>query len=597
MISSWRQRSKNYNLVKKILLLFTTFLFFFIFLNPVFAAEDWVIEKFNSKISILNNGKVYVTETIDVDFGQLEKHGIYRDIPIVYYTDGAPVYTELSISSVSSSGSTITYQTRRKGDFMEIKIGDPNRLISGRVQYQISYLVEGALKSFPDHDELYWDITGNNWPVTIHKASAEVTLTNGNILKITCFEGVFGSKENCSSLIKDPANAYFETTKPLQPGEDFTIVAGFPKDTFPILTVDPPKSAINYSYSSSKELNKKFNLWIFIPLISIGLFFILKLWQGSRNENLPNETIMVEYYPPVKLKPAEMGTLIDERADTLDVTATIIHLASRGFLTIEEKEKKWIFGSTDYIFKKIELGENGLQEYEKLLFDKLFDNRNSVNLSELKLNFYKDLVLVKKEIYKDILKKKFFLSNPEQTRNIYLGFGLSLLVCGIILFLIGIFDPSGSFVAIGASLFLLGFVLIIISSSMPKRTFLGRSTYIKCLGYKLFLEKVETYKQRFMENENLFNEVLPYTIIFGITEKFAQAFKDLGIKASEPAWYISSKPFSLYHFGASMHSFSNSVNSAIAQAPSRGNFASGGSGFGGGGFSGGGGGGGGGGGW
>lgn len=584
--------------MKKLLFLAIAFFFFFIFPPVIKADEDWVINNFNSQISVLANGKVYVTETIDADFGTLQKHGILRDIPIVYYTSGEPIYSEVSISSVNSSAASTKYQVYKNGDFIEIKIGDPNRLISGRVQYQITYQVTGALKAFSDHDELYWDVTGTNWPVRIKKASATVTLTQGSIWDLTCYEGVFGSKESCIKNKTNSTSAYFKTARQLAPKEDFTVVVGFPKNTFPILTVNAPRKSSTYSYNYSSSSIPELNLWVFIPLISIGLFIILKLWKGGQDERLVNETIMVEYRAPNGLKPAEMGTLMDERADTLDVTATIIHLASRGFLTIEEKEKKWIFGSTDYIFKKITRDEIDLLEYEKLLLSKIFDKENIIKLSELKLSFYKDLALVKKEIYKDVLDKKFFFSDPEKIRGFYIGFGILLTVAGGLLgSFIGFSDNTGIFLAIGLSSLLLGIVLIVISFSMPKRTFVGRSLYLKCLGYKLFLDKVETYKQRFMEDKNLFNEVLPYTTIFGITEKFAKAFKDLGITQPEPEWYISSRPFNLYYFGASMNSLSSSLNSAIAQAPSRGNFSSGGSGFGGGGFSGGGFGGGGGGSW
>ena len=43
-----------------------------------------------------------------------------------------------------------------------------------------------------------------------------------------------------------------------------------------------------------------------------------------------------------------MGLLVDERADTLDVTATIIDLAVRGYLSIEEVPKTGWFGRRDW---------------------------------------------------------------------------------------------------------------------------------------------------------------------------------------------------------------------------------------------------------
>jgi uncharacterized membrane protein len=121
-----------------------------------------------------------------------------------------------------------------------------------------------------------------------------------------------------------------------------------------------------------------------------------------------HETIVVEYEPPEKLRPAEVGVLMDERADTLDVTATIIDLATRGYLTITEVPKKWVFGSTDYTLARVKKDTASLLDYEKELFSKLFDEKDKVDMSSLKTKFYKDLKVVKDKLYEEIIKKGFF---------------------------------------------------------------------------------------------------------------------------------------------------------------------------------------------
>ncbi|MBI2074698.1 MAG: DUF2207 domain-containing protein [Candidatus Levybacteria bacterium] len=165
-------------------------LFFLLFAPPVLAAENWTIDNFQSQIDVGSDGKVQVTETIDTDFGFVAKHGIFRDIPYIYYTNnGSNIYTDIQILNVSQDGSAAIYRFSKEGNFLRLKIGDPNRTISGKREYEIKYLVSGVLRGFDDHDELYWDVTGNGWPVLITKASALVTLPQDSITKIACYEG------------------------------------------------------------------------------------------------------------------------------------------------------------------------------------------------------------------------------------------------------------------------------------------------------------------------------------------------------------------------------------------------------------------------
>ncbi len=558
-----------------IILSFT--LFFIIFASPVSAAENWVIDNFKSQINIQSDGKVEVTETIDVNFGSLQKHGIFRDIPYIYYSDsGSNIYTEIEIKTVTQNGVTTPVKESKTGNYIRLQIGDANKTISGKLQYQIKYLATGVLRSFEEHDELYWDVTGNGWPVPITKTEALVTLPQTGLIKATCFQGVSGSKTPCNLNLSPPTRVTFITSRPLNVSEGLTIVLGYKKGLVRIIQVTPPPTV---SYSSSEPSVYPPNGWAFLISLIVGVGSIFWWWKKKGQEQSLG-AIMVEYFSPDNLRPAEVGTLLDERADTLDVSATIIDLAARGFLTIEEKEKKWLFGSTDYTLTRKSKDDSNLLNYERQLLDKIFAEGDIVKLSELKNEFYDDLVEVKQELYKDIVNKRYFPTNPEKVKGRYMTLGIGVAILSIIIFFIGLFEPAGILSGLGLALIIVGFILLILSRSFAKRTSLGNQAFKKILGFKLFMEKVETYKQRFMEKENFFNELLPYAIVFGITEKFAQAFKDLGLNPSQPSWYISNRPFNLILFSSSINNFSSSLTSAIASQPSsKHSFVSSGSGF------------------
>src|SRR3990167_5262888 len=576
----------------------------FLLLIPtqVFAQENWLINNFASDIHIQEDGWVSVVEKIDVDFGSEKKHGIFRDIPYVYtYQNGAKLYTEIKVLSVrdSTSSSPIPYETFTSGDYTRIKIGDPGKTISGPLSYRIEYTIAGVLASFADHDELYWNVTGNAWPVPISKASATVTVPKEGITKITCFEGPARSSEVCNSNQVSKSKSNFEATKDLNPGEGLTLVVGFEKGLVPIITVPPPKNIFN-------ELFSRANILVFAlaSIFGIGSVFLLWYQRGrdywerkrfiddpeAKHEVRPigaHETVVVEYSPPEKLRPAEIGLLMDERADTLDVTATIVDLAERGFLKIEENPRKWVFGNTDYVFTKRNKDQKELFSYEKELLTRIFDGGGTIKMSDLKQKFYEDLKKVKEKLYEEVVNKKFFYENPETVRRKYLFISVGVLAFAGALFWLGFALRLPTLIAFCAGMLLTGVLLLAVSQFMAKKTAFGREMFSRVQGYELFVSTAEKYRQKFFENKNMFNEILPYAIVFGLTEKFAKAFKDMELEPAQPSWYSSTRTFNAVVFGSTMSSFSDSLSSAMVSSPGGSGFSGGG---GGGGFGGGGGG-------
>ncbi len=565
------------------------------------AEENWSITDFSSAITITDTGAIDVEETIAVDFGHEVKHGIYRYIPYVYTSaDKTKTYTRLDLNSVTMDHEAIRYDSSTDHDRLFIKIGDPKKTLSGQHSYQIHYSATGILRGFASYDELYWNVTGNDWPVTIAKASAMVTLPRAGIVQSSCYMGLVGATNTCSHGASDEQHAQFATTSPLPPYEGLTIALGYTKGMVPLTVVTPPPSPFSLA-TSSRSLSAA-------GIISLmGLALVISLWwrlgrdqrwqrpsanpSGSETAIMPlatHETIAPEFESPEKLRPAEIGVLMDERADTLDVSATIVDLAVRGYLTIREESKKWLLGATDYTFAKTAKNPNNLLDYEKKLLEALFASGDTILLSSLKNHFYDDLAQVKDSLYKDVTEKKLFAANPASVRIKYLAIGIVVVVVGGGLGVLGFRIGMPEFIGAGGGLIISGLVLLAVSFAMPRRTAYGRETWRRAQGYKLFVSGTEKYRQPFFEKENIFMEVLPYAIVFGVTKKLAQAMKDLGLKPPQPTWYYGPHPFNAYAFSNNLDSFSHAIGTAMASSPS-GSGSSGG-GFSGGGFGGGGGG-------
>lgn len=595
-------------------------------LSGASAQEGWVIRSFDARYQVNADGSIDVLEDIQVGFGTLQRHGIFRDIIVEQRYEGPEVPDEtrdynrrytLSNISVDDGQRSIQFERSRIGAALQLKIGDPDREISGEQRYRIQYKLSGALNAQTNEAELYWNVTGDQWEVAIERAT--VVVTAPSITRVTCFEGSAGSDAPCQSQLSGN-RAQFAASRRLSTGSGLTIVVGMPAGAVEA----PPPDLVLIKTAEEKVRDfmglKPLTLALAGFLGVGGLALVGRYWwlegrdrwfgdvhylTGSTKERrrpfFAKDTVVVEYQPPEtghesrRLRPAEIGTLLDEQADTLDVSATIVDLAVRGYLKITEIEKQGVlgfFGDEDYRLEKLKPADAELLEYERLLLEGLFEDGGDVLMSSLKNKFYSDLAKVKEALYKQVVgADKFFAGNPEKARTIHLVAGCVVTAIGwFATFLLG--AELGAAI-VGVPIILAGLALIVLSRSMPRRTVKGRETFRRALGFREYMVVAETDRQRFYEEENIFEKYLPYAIVYDTVEKWAKAFEGLdGQPAQTSGWYVSSHAFAPLAFSNSISSFSSSLSSAISSTPG----GSGGSGFSGG-SSGGGGGGGGGGSW
>jgi uncharacterized membrane protein YgcG len=545
------------------------------------AQAEWSITQFDSRLEIQTDGRVAVTETITVNFS-IPKHGIFRDLPYGYQDPaGQQTYTEIDLQGITLDGRAEPVEQIRGDANLRFKIGRPNRTITGRHVYVIAYFATGVLRAFPSHDELYWNSTGNGWEVPIEAATATVRLPRAGLVQAACYEGGLGSTRACGSVQKTDNQATFAAKNSLHSGGGLTVAVGYTSGLVPILRPARPLSL-------GQRMLQTHNLAVGLAVLMLGELSLGLLWRAKGRDPKINRTIVAEYEPPAGLRPAEVGVLMDDRADTKDVTATIVDLAARGFLTISEVPKKWLFGSIDYILKQ-QPGTGELLPFERKLYDQLFESGNEVKVSALKNKFYQELSAVKKLLYEQVAARGLYAGNPETARHRFAGGAILVLLVSGFFFYFSLKSASPVAVDLTIAVGLLGLSLLGYSQSMSRRTALGREQLIKARGYELFINTAEKYREQFKEKEGLFNQLIPYAIIFGATKRLAKAMKDMAIQMPSPVWYYGyAGGFDLENFSRSIDSFSNSLSGAIASTP--GGTGSGGGGFSGGGFGGGGGG-------
>ncbi|MGH9164934.1 MAG: DUF2207 domain-containing protein, partial [Acidimicrobiales bacterium] len=526
------------------------------------------------------------------------RHGIERSIPVRFHYDDRydRVYPLHNVEVQGDAGTPDGLKRSSSGRNTVLRIGDPDRTITGRHTYTIDYDVAGALNGFDTHDELYWNAIGTEWSVAVAQPTVRVS-TPGPITRVACFAGPERSNLPCGSTTGEPgASRAGFANQDLPPFSGLTVVVAMAKGT-----VAEPHPVLDERFSLTRAFAvTSGTVGASGAIALLGTAGVAGLvWRRGRDRR-PSATDAepsspVSYRPPEGMRPAQMGLLLDETADPLDVTATIVDLAVRGYLSIEELERRHRWSRRDWRLTRLREDDNDLVPYEAKLLKALFKKGTPVELSELRHSFGADLKKVQERLYTDAVHQGWFTDRPDRVRRRWLVLSILAIVLGVgVTVALAATTHLG---LLGLAAVLVGLVLLALHGRMPARTAKGAAALRQARGFRRYIETAEVERMRFAEEENIFARYLPYAIVLGATRKWAQAFDGLdeAERAAATSWYISPHGFHSAAFATSLESFSDRTSGIITSTPA----SSGGSGFsgGGGGFSGGGGGGGGGGSW
>jgi hypothetical protein len=545
---------------------------------PAAAQRTLVIQRFEAEVVVSEDGAIVVEETIVPRFTG-SWNGIFRTIPVQYRTPQGLNYTlRLDVEAVTDGeGRELRYESSRERHYRKLKIWVPGAVDATRT-VKIRYRVSNGLRFFEEHDELYWNVTGDEWEVPIEAASAHVRLPAGvSGVRATAFRGVHGSTDQAAVSI-EPAAVGVRTTRGLGFKEGLTVVVGWNPGVVRRPTAAERVAAEVYS-----------NLPLAIPpLVFLGMW---QLWR-TRGRDPDLRPVAAQYEPPDHLSPAEIGTVVDGKPDMRDITATIVDLAVRGYVHITESEDERFFGlfsNKDYTFTMKQPREawSTLKSHERDLLRGLFGaGQDEVSLSDLKNKFYKHLPGLRNDLYGMLVRGGYYAGRPDRVRLLYvlLGVfvGLLIAVGGASVMAAFGMQPAAGVVAGVLS----GLIVVAFGWFMPARTVRGTRELEKVLGFQEFLSRVEGDRlERVVKTPEMFEKFLPYAMALGVEENWAKAFE--GLSSQPPQWYSGSGGVHTFRpatFTRNLGAMSTAAASTMSSAPR----SSGGSGFSGGGSSGGG---------
>ncbi len=543
--------------MKKILFGILGFLVFCI-TTPV-SAES--ITQFDVDLIINDDATVDVVETIVYDFGTLNRHGMYRTIPVKYKTDkGNNRSIKLSkISVVDGDENDRTFTKSSAGGDVKLQIGDADKYITGQQIYKIKYTVEGAINYFDDHEELYWNVTGDRWEIGLNDINVNVSAPI--IDDIHCFTGYYGDDDLCKSVGKIQEGSSGSTIQfahdNISISEGMTVVIGMPLGVV------------------AKPSVFKQTIWFIGDNWSVAIPFIVLYWMFRRwwkygKDPEGKGTIIPFYKSPNNLSPAEIGMIVDEKVHSRDISASIINLAVHNRIHIRKTVG-------EYIFIKTEDNSYLLKEEEEILYNGIFKGAGSeVKVTSLNNKFHVNFSRAVSEVIKNVVEKGYYVKNPKVVKGAYMTGGWFMIAGSF-------FVPSILGAAAGIALLVSSIPVFMFGLFMPKRTKKGTIMREQILGLKLYLEVAEKDRIDFHNaperTPEHFEELLPYAMALGVEKKWAKQFEN--IYSGSPEWYEGAGSFNSVMLTNDLRSFSKSTSSTMKSQPS--SASSGSSGFSGGG--------------
>lgn len=625
-------------------------------LAPFGAKAEERILAFDAQIRVHADGRMTVEETITVRAeGRDIRRGIYRDFPTDYRDRAGNRYrVGFEVRQVLRDGSPERHHQQRQGRGVRVYIGDADTLLRpGVYRYTLVYETDRQLGFFAAHDELYWNVTGNDWAFPIDEAGATVHLPRGIAPQHIGVEGYTGPSgaqgRDYRAEVAGPSLARFASTRPLAPGEGLTLVVTWPKGH-----VAEPTAA-----DKARRLLVD-NRHLLVALAGLGLLLLYYLISWHKVGRDPAAGVIIPRYgPPKGYSPASLRFVRRMGYDHKAFAAALVNLAVKGHLRIEDNGSR-------YTLARSEGGGEPPAPGEQSILDHLFKGTRSVTLSnqdaatrsrirdtlaahELSLETdyerryfnINSIYLLPGIVISLILLALTLLAGPEPEEwaaagflvvwltgwsvGVFVllnqvvhawraasGFGTRAAAMGITLFSLPFLAGEVAGIVMLAYVTSAGLVAALLAAAlinwvfyhlMKAPTRLGRRLLDQAEGFRLYLNVAEKDELNFrnppQKTPQLFEAFLPYALALDVEQRWAERFagvfrqleRDQG--GYRPGWYQGR-----HWDSARLDRFCSAMGSGLGSAAASSTSAPGSSsGSGGGGSSGGGGGGGGGGGW
>ena len=490
-------------------------------------------------------------ETITFEF-RGSHQSIFRTIPVRYERRGLDVALRVDdVHVFDENVRPLRAEVSRVGRAIRVQAWVPGAQNATKTVI-ITYRVRRALIDVDGREELFWNVTGTDWDMPIKQVEVVVSSPPGipldRVVSIA-YTGAPGPSD--SDFTEDRADTFltFRTTRPLRPREGLTIAVGW------------PPGAIRAGVMQRVAWFLGGNWPLVLPFLALG--GVLFVWRLYGRDLGARPSIRPEYQPPAGLAPAAGGALLSERAVPRDVVATLVDLAMRGFVRIEEQAA--IVEEPDYIVHRMKplSDDPQLRPFERALLARFFGADGSLaerRLSEVRRDYDAVFPPLRDELYRAMVRDGLLPSSPERVRTLWLVTGLVIVGLGAFVLAGGAGSIVSSPLRLSLGLGMAGLVIAVLSPLMPRKTLRGAQALAHVKGFREFLERTSTDELRRLPPDTM-QGWLAWAIALGVSERWIHAFD--GLAVIEPAWYAGQGSFDVGSFDRSLSRFISTMERAL----------------------------------
>ncbi|TCC27915.1 DUF2207 domain-containing protein [Kribbella speibonae] len=523
------------------------------------------ITAYSADATLTKDGELQVKETVDLTAGGTT---FSRTLATRVRSDAERDRTyELKDVSATVNGQPAQgFQNDSTDDGRKLTLN-----VSGQSKIVYSYTVDNVVADSTEGRQVSWPIV-QGFSTSIPKASLTVGVPFATW--VTCFAGRTGSSLPCtSSQLAESAALQIEQNG-VPAGGRVTFLTGLS---------DQATVQANAQFSTRWTLGRAFTVdkttvGLAVLVFGLGLLGAVGLWffrgrdAAKVGDGAPERPVLdgsdgPQFAAPDGIRPGQVGTVVDETADVVDITATLLDLAVRNYLTIVEQPRESQFGRLDWELQRLHPGGPELLAYEKALLDAVFADGDSVLVSALGPSLRPRLNLVREQLYSDVVTQGWFNNRPDAVRNRWITAGVVLLGAGVVLTIV--LAIVSKFALVGFAVMAAGLVLALVGQAAPARTARGAAVLGRVAGLQHYLANETSADLPESHRLEFASRCLPYAAVLGLTEKWAleiAATDDDDDPDAGIGWYSGPENWHLSDIGESLSNFVTSFGGTLTTA-------------------------------
>ncbi len=526
-------------------------------------AANPVVTNFDSQIRVERDGLLRVSETWRLSnvSGTFTRFVVTRE----HLPDDIDHVQKIEDLKVTAGGQAKKTESSTDGDVTSIAVED----ISGATELNFSYTVKGAVSKALNGTEVQFaPLTGIN--LTVQQAN--IVYSTPEVSHVSCFAGAIDSNTPCTlAQIGENAGPTFQQQS-LPPGNTVRMTIGFPDGEIAANSIVEYRKTLKRAFSTDAA-----QLLAALAVLLLGAIALLLLYRVRGRDRVDPRRVVpaslfslgsdrINFTPPSDLRPGEVGTLIDERIDPVDVTATIIDLAVRGHLTIVEQEHNSEFARPDWELRRVaNAPAEELQRYENVLIRAIFGDSDSVLVSELGRQVRANLAQVQDALYDGVVKRGWFIERPDRTRSLWATIGIVVTVLGVgLTVVLALLSTWG---LLGLAVTAVGVGLIAVGRYMPAKAPAAGRVLGQVAAIRGELLEMDVSELPTDQHSELCARALPYAVVLGGSDRWIDALVATDVTPGQAdegfTWYRGPRGWHLQYLPDSLRNLTTNLTGAL----------------------------------